>query len=204
MDQATEAARSSVRNLGALYSVVVGVALAFAMEKLVDAEAASVFQWHLVPLFLALVVTLVPFYHGALRHLDVTYVEHGTSDVRAGALLADFLLLFLEGSLFVGLSVLLGRPEVFGWTLVALLLLDAIWGFTAHLAFSRHPKLKAEARWAFVNAGTVVILVLFLIVLGAYPPGRVPESGGLEIGLLGIAAIRTVVDYAVSWEFYTA
>lgn len=111
------AAESSVRNLGALYSVVVGVALAFAMENIIDPAAlGSPFRWELLPLFFTLVVTLVPFYHGALRHLDVTYVEHGGADVKAGALLADFLLLFLEGSLFVGLSVLLGRPEVFAWT----------------------------------------------------------------------------------------
>ena len=133
----------------------------------------------------------------------MTYVEQGGSEVRAGALLADFLLLFLEGSLFVGLSVLLERPEVFAWTFVALLILDTIWGFTAHLAFSKHPKLRAEARWAIINAVAVVGLGLFLILLGAFPPGTHPESAGLEIGLLGIAVLRTVIDYVVSWGFYT-
>lgn len=86
---------------------------------------------------------------------------------------------------------------------VALLALDMIWGFTAHLAFARHPKLNAEARWAIINAVAVVVLALFLILLGAFPPGVQPESAGLEIGLLGIAALRTVIDYVVSWGFYT-
>ena len=59
------AAESSVRNLGALYSVVVGVALAFAMENVIDPGApGSPFRWELLPLFFTLVVTLVPFYHG--------------------------------------------------------------------------------------------------------------------------------------------
>ena len=197
------AAESSVRNLGALYSVVVGVALAFAMETVIDPAApGSPFRWRTVPLLLVLVVTLVPFYHGALRHLDVTYVEQGGTDVRAGALLADFLLLFFEGSLFVALAVLLERPEVFAWTFVGLLALDTMWGFAAHLAFSRHPKLRAEARWAIINAVTVVVTVIFLILLGAFPPGTVPQSAGLEIGLLGLATLRTVVDYIASWGFY--
>lgn len=205
MPDTLNAAESSVRNLGALYSVVVGVALAFAMERVVDpSSVGSPFQWDLLPLFFALLVTLIPFYHGALRHLDVTYVEQRGAEVRAGALLADFLLLFLEGSLFVGLAALLERPEVFAWTFVALLTLDTIWGFTAHLAFSRHPKLKEEARWAIINAVTVVVLVLFLILLGAYPPGSQPHAPGLAFGLLGIAVLRTVVDYFVSWEFYIA
>ena len=44
------AASSSVRNLGALYSVVVGVALAFAMEGVIDPMAAgSPFQWRMFP-----------------------------------------------------------------------------------------------------------------------------------------------------------
>lgn len=205
-DQLTiRAAESSVRNLGALYSVVVGVALAFAMESVIDpAAVGSPFQWHLLPLFFVLVVTLIPFYHGALRHLDVTYVEHGGKDVRAGALLADFLLLFLEGSLFVALAVLMARPEVFAWTFVALLVLDTIWGFTAHLAFSKHPVLKAEARWAIINAVAVAVLILFLILIGAYPPGVPPTAPGLEVGLLMIALVRTVLDYMASWEFYTS
>lgn len=126
MDGARTAAKSSVRNLGALYSVVVGVALAYAIEEVIDPVAATPFSWHLMPLFIALLATLVPFYHGALRHLDVTYVEHPGEGLNNGALLADFLLLFVEGSLFVALASLLDRPVWFGWTLVSLLLLDAL------------------------------------------------------------------------------
>jgi hypothetical protein len=85
---------------------------------------------------------------------------------------------------------------------VVLLLLDAVWGFAGHLAFSKHPINKAEARWAMINIGAVLILVLFLVAIGAFPPGVPATTPGLEFGVLALALVRTVVDYVVSWKFY--
>jgi hypothetical protein len=45
-------------------------------------------------------IIIVPFYHGAVRHLFATYIEDGGSKrIKNGALLADFFLLFVEGYL---------------------------------------------------------------------------------------------------------
>jgi hypothetical protein len=143
---------SSVRSLANLYSVVIGVGLSLGIVNLVDAAKAPIpVKLGLLPYFVSYLVTLIPFYHGALRHLDATYVEEGGRQVRSGGLLLDFLVLFLESCLLLALAVLLPSPQLYAWGLVALLSVDIIWGFLAHVAFS---KAGAELKWAYINIAT--------------------------------------------------
>jgi hypothetical protein len=117
-----------------LYSVVVGLGLSLSIFNLIDTTRTPIpIKLELLPFFLAFIVTLIPFYHGALRHLDITYVEQGGKQVRNGALFADFAILFIEGCLLLALAVLLSTPQFFAWGLAALLAIDTIWGFAAHL-----------------------------------------------------------------------
>ncbi|MBK9067349.1 MAG: hypothetical protein IPL76_10780 [Gemmatimonadetes bacterium] len=51
--------------------------------------------------------TLFPFYHGALRHLDDAYLENENHHIKRGALIFDFLLLFLHAMCFVVLALLI-------------------------------------------------------------------------------------------------
>src|SRR5687767_6528182 len=78
----------SVVHLQGLHTVVVGVALFIAINKLVDAEADVPTHFGALPYFVAYLVTLVPIYHRALRHLDVAYLE-GDGHPRAEALMVD-------------------------------------------------------------------------------------------------------------------
>lgn len=82
-----------VRHLQGLYTVVVGLALAVAMTNLLDQEAAFPVRLEVLPYLLAYLVTLVPFYHGALQHLDIAYIEDPDTSTKPGALLADWGLL---------------------------------------------------------------------------------------------------------------
>ena len=84
----------SVQNLQELYTVAVGMALTLAITRIVP-EAGSPVVVSL-PNLVAYVVTLVPFYHGAMRHMDVSCRGARTGTVREGALLGDFFLLFIE------------------------------------------------------------------------------------------------------------
>jgi len=123
------ARHNSVTALSELYTVVIGVALSIAIANSLDASA------HPVPLKLmtiinvfTFIVLIIPFYHGAVRHLFATYVEQGGSEtIKNGALLADFFLLFFEGCLFVLMASVLNDTVAFGWVLVALLMLDSVW-----------------------------------------------------------------------------
>jgi hypothetical protein len=195
------ARHNSVTALSELYTVVIGVALSIAIANSLDASA------HPVPLKLStiinvftFIVLIVPFYHGAVRHLFATYVEQGGSKpIKNGALLADFFLLFFEGCLFVLMAAVLNDTVAFGWVLVALLMLDSVWGFLAWLAFASEEAQYAERLWSLINAITAVLLALILIFLDQTFVSRPLLS---EVGVFAIIALRTIVDYALCWSFY--
>ncbi len=156
----------------------------------------------LLPLFFSYLLTLIPFYHGALRHLDVTYVEKAGREVRSGALLADFLVLFLESCLLFSLAVLLPAPQLYAWGLAALLVVDTGWGFLAHIAFSQSGEHKAELRWALINLLTGGVLCVLLTVIGPFPPQADVTDGKLGVIVLVISVGRSCMDYALNWHFY--
>lgn len=184
--------RESVRGLSDLYSVVVAVALSGAVVKLVDANSEGLpIRFELFPYFVAFLATLIPFYHGALRHLDKTYVEERGRGVLKGALLVDFVLLFVEGCMFLGISLLMHRPSAVVWGLTFLLFFDALWGIGAHLLFTQRGAQKAELRWAWINLACVAVLVGSLLGVGVPPGYRSGPRPILGMGLVGILVGRS-------------
>jgi len=198
-----EAKKNSVRNLQNLYSIVVGLGLSLAIYNLLDfSRVGWPFRFELAPFFVSFLVTLIPFYHGALRHLDAAYTEQDSGQVRGGALLADFWLLFIESCILLGLAVLLPTPQFFAWGLVLLLAIDTIWGFLAYLVFSKKVESKSELHWALINLITVVILSVCFVIIGIFPPVAGVVVPSLWIIILSVCFIRTIVDYVVCWTFY--
>jgi hypothetical protein len=199
-----ESRANSVRHLEGLYTVVVGLGLSLSILNVVDPKLEGLpIRIDLLPYFISFLVTIIPFYHGALRHLYITYVEKEGKQVRNGALLADFVMLFIESCFFLGLAVLITKPLFFAWGLATLLLFDSVWGFTAHIGFSQDVKPKAEVRWALINLLTTAGLVIYFCLIDMVPIGASVQAGAkLAIGLIVISVLRTVIDYAVSWNFY--
>jgi hypothetical protein len=74
-------------------------------------------QWQAVPYLVAYLVILIPFYHGALRHLEVTHVSGSATN--PVSLLMDWGLLFIESCMFLVLAMLIGRPRAFSCVLFA-------------------------------------------------------------------------------------
>ena len=177
---------SSVKHLQTLYTVVVGVALTVALE---DISATAPGQISLlssvdaVLLLVAFIATLLPFYHGALRHLDVTWIEKEGRDVKSGALLADFVILFIEGCLFLLIARQLSSPFHFGVGLASLLAIDVIWGVVAHAAFTQHGADKAEWKWVENNVVAVVVIVALLISVRTWVP-QPAQATWNAVGLL--------------------
>jgi len=200
-----EAQTNSVRNLEHLYTTVVAIALSLAIYNIIAATRETPFKWELVLFFIALLVTLIPFYHGALRHLDITYVEEGGKPVRKPTLLFDFLALFTESCLLVAMAALLPRPHYFVWVLAVLLAFDAVWGFTAYLGFSKERKPKPELTWAQINFVSAILISIFLlIVLGFVPFIEIGYFSNLKLSvwIFGLSLLRTVVDYKLCWDTY--
>lgn len=198
-----ESRKNSVKNLEYLYSTVVGLGLSLAIYNLINAAREQLpIKLDLLPFFFTLLITLIPFYHGAVRHLDITYVEHGGKHMRKGALLADFTALFLESCLLLALGVLLEKPLFFVWGLVLLFAFDAIWGFVAHLGFTQKVKPKPELRWAIINLITAIFLSVYLVCFRFMPSATYESDPKIWGVVLCVAFLRSVIDYWWCWDTY--
>src|SRR4051794_32585208 len=95
------AQRRVVARLEDLYGMVIAVGLGLAVEDMLRSRDGSLnVAWNHAWLLAALLVTLVPFYQGALLHLDKKY-EREQDAHSTEVLLLDFIGLFLEALLFV-------------------------------------------------------------------------------------------------------
>jgi hypothetical protein len=195
----------SVAHLQGLYGVVVALALSIAVERVLPASGRDVLH---LPLLLAsaLLATLVPFYHGALRHLDEQYVVAEASPPREWALLVDFPLLFLESGLFLAMAVAVARPRLFLAVFFILLAVDVVWAWLTTMILAASPPgesrrgLRAQNTWSVVNllacGGLGLLGVLSL-------SDRIP-TGSLWWAIMGVAVARSALDYALTWRFYVA
>ena len=198
-----DARRRSVEHLQGLYTVVAGVALTLAITKLFDEKASMPLRVDVLPYFVAYLFTLVPMYHGALRHLDITYFGDEKAGARAGALMFDWALLFIEGCFLLALAEVLQKPAAFGWGLCIFLGFDCIWAFVANLGFAPEAKEhRPEWKWASINFVAVCFLALSLVVADAVEAklGLLTSFRWIFILVVGVA--RTIWDYAWCWSYY--
>lgn len=193
---------NSVRSLINLYTVVMGVALSLATTKLIDAQSGlQAVTASSGLLFVAFIATLLPFYHGALRHLDDAYIENNNTHIKDGALVLDFLLLLLHGIAFVVLSILIAVPNHFAWALVGLLTIDVVWGVFVHFASSSRDNQAAEWKWTIINFVFVALSLWYLIANTIYFESMVAPLN-LSIPISIACVLRTLVDYLWAKEFY--
>lgn len=188
--------KRSVDALQRLYTIVIGLSLTEGAKRIFDPNAAAssggaaeVDAWlH----FLGLVVTIVPFYHGANRHLDDAYIFDTSERTRKAALIFDFFILFAEGTLFAMMGLSIYKAERFYNLMLALLLVDVIWAGASMLLKGISPPLL---KWCLTNLAAI-ILVYVALNTQLLPPDR------RELLLVAFLVIRTVADYALSWKFY--
>jgi hypothetical protein len=191
-----DALARTVRNLENLYAVVVAVGLTLAVQQLISFHSAGVdFQWNTLPAFLAFIVTLVPFYHGAERHLEDAYVDNPRAGSNPRRLLFDFAILFIEACVLLGAAAVVRYPQALIVALIALWVIDVVWGLTARVVF----RLRDEVMtWALINSVAVVGFSLLLVVAWTTDIGDVV----LALLLFATSLIRTIADYRTSWSFY--
>jgi hypothetical protein len=194
--------QNAVRSLSSLYTVVIGVALSLSAVQLVN-RSGGILSIPLAELllFLSFIFTLVPFYHGALRHLDDAYLENSNLHIRAGALILDVLLLISHGMVFVVLSLLLAKPGQFAWLLVAVLAVDVVWGALVYYGASTHSKDGAEGKWALINLIFVVVSGVLLLSFDIGLQLQVDPTK-VSAGVFAVSLLRTIADYGLCWAFY--
>lgn len=181
----------SIDSLQRIHALISALALGEAVRRLIvnPGAADATFNVDALPQFVALVCTIVPFYHGMHRHLEDTYLF--ATDVRhpKGVLLIDFVVFLVEASTFFALAALF-KTTAFYWILAALLTFDACWGGLTAII---NPATKF--RWCLLNfcAAAAMLIVLSLDVF----------RPGMDVWLLTlIVGVRTILDYSTHWRFY--
>jgi hypothetical protein len=198
LDVERERRTSSVRHLQNLYSIGVTVALGFAFERTIASESKE----RAIPLLIAFILTLLPFYHGTVRHLDDAYIFRRVN--RNEAILAESLARFLEACLFFGLAASVDKPIFFAWMYVTLLIVNIGWSWLTEVACVKpERRLSAPHDWRDVNLVTVAIAISCLTALHTFRLAS-NESVLLEVGLVVVTFARTTADYRKSWGFYAA
>jgi lysylphosphatidylglycerol synthetase-like protein (DUF2156 family) len=140
-------------------------------------------------------VTLVPFYHGAERHLEDAYVDNPREGANPRRLLFDFAILFIEACVLLGAAAVVRYPQALLVALIALWVVDIVWGLTARVVFQLRDEVMT---WALINSVAVIGFSLLLVVAWT------TDVGDVVLGLLLLATslIRTIADYRSSWSFY--
>lgn len=201
--RAIEARFNSIKQLCDLYIVVISIAAGLAFRDIVDPGIRPIpIRIDRLVLFGAFMITVIPFFHGGVRHLYATYIEvGGSSRVKNWVVLIDYYLLFVGGGLFVALSSCLDNAHAFAVVLTGLLTLDIVWGILAQIGFGGTQAQRTELSWAKINAVTVVVLLMFLLTERALLGARLGETD-LRLFLLLLASVRTGVDYYWNHAFY--
>jgi hypothetical protein len=200
----TDIRQKSMEHLQKLYSTTVGISLSLALYRLLESWAKnSEVKYTCSLLFGAFLVTLIPFYHGALVHLDRAYAstDDSPSKKKDIAHLFAFLMLFIESCLLVALAFLvsLKKPTFFAWSITILFTVDVIWALVTHaLGCTVDKEKRFELKWALINFSTLCILVPILYSGRYYRIDNIP----LAIGLLAGSIVRTFYDYALCWRCY--
>jgi hypothetical protein len=184
----------SVEHLQGLYSIMVAIAMGFAFQRMITSSSKATE----ILLLASLIVTLIPFYHGTLRHLDDTYVLAHVD--RGRGVLAEFAVRFLESSLFLGLAATIREPVPFACVYLALLTVNIGWSLLTE-ALCEYRAGGPTTAWRAINAGATAATVATLLFVER-AGSEVSGSLALPIGLAAIAVGRTLADYGSAGDFY--
>lgn len=192
---------NSIRALQTLYAVLVGVALTNAVTVIIDPAKVPVpVKIDALYLGLAFLITVIPFFHGAVRHLDRIYSESGPRSTRWYLFAGDFLGLFGEGCVLVAMAALLTRPRPFTSALLILLMADAIWSGAVWAVMRDKP--HSERSWAWINAFAGVALGVLLLLTYTMNLPVLGHGRRLWVFVLPLCIFRSAVDYRVCWPDY--
>jgi hypothetical protein len=195
----TNALSRSVDSLKGIYAIFIALAIGNIAQTLFKDAPADIQQLEIIvhiPALIIFFVTIVPFFHGMNRHLDVFYIEQGCKI--KGLLLADFLIFCIEGVLLFIFTIRFKIGiEGFAW-LGILLAIDAIWALIAN-AIHDEKLSRTVSIWALLNL--ITIIVAFLIYQ-FYNDLEEFTIFAFKICLVIVAILRTVLDYYYAWDFY--
>lgn len=181
---------NSLSGLKTVYSVVIALSITEAIKSIFDIEVYKNtygINLGLLPTFSIFIITLIPFYQGALRYLSEIQKDknYKTSLKR----IIDFVFFFLESLLFYWIALLINEKILFFKIMTVLLISDILWLITV-LYYKKD--LFNKIKWWCILNFILVILLLLLFYMNYY-----------NINVLLLMFIgRTSCDYCCTWKFY--
>lgn len=183
----------TARHLQSLYVVGAGLGAAIALGNMItNADTNPSLEWVSVPVVAAYLVTLIPFFHGAMLYMDKEF--RGSPPV----VMIDFVALFSQTVLFFVMAEFVREPTSYAWSWIALLGVDVLWVGWLMTPFVTRRKDQAADRtfrlylpWALINGVCIAVLIPVIAAID-WPLG--PDLRVAAI-LAGIAVVRTIADY---------
>jgi hypothetical protein len=141
------------------------------------------------------ILLLVRYYHGNSLHLLDRYAEGTPARNIDVALPTDAFFILFQGIILAALSFSVRTMDLFGWLLLALLFVDAIWAGML-LRLNQEPTNSYLKSWFQINcAGALILIVVLVSTLSGGP--RI-----VSICLFSFIAVHTFFDYWWNWRRY--
>jgi hypothetical protein len=213
---ATESAQAAASDIGSvlfslkeIVSIVMGLALTNSVLALITGHHyTSVLALSSLPLAGVLytgvlIMNIVRFYHGNMRHMQSLYgaparnialSTHGS----LGNLGLDFSVVFLESIIFAVISFYAGHRGDFVVLFLILLAVDLMWNIVTMQEGSVPRDVSHQRRWMMNNV--LAVLALFGLYF-AYQNHHNHHPVLMHIAV-GVIALNTAIDFAISWGFY--
>jgi hypothetical protein len=192
----------SVVNLQRLYAIVMSLAIAESLRRLLSdyGNSGSLPAFASSVAVVSLLITAVPYFHGANRYLEAMYIT-GESQVNSGTLMVDFVALFVEGLIFFVLAVVIDQTRVFVTILALLFLFSSVWIGVRYVAAIKGRKPPVIVSWPIANlVAAICLLTLVWSELPRWSPWPPAIFMSVALGVTSLA--RTVYDYYSGWDFY--
>jgi hypothetical protein len=150
-----------------------------------------------------LMVNIVRFYHGNVRHLDAAYGSESVARAASGrhveprgGLGLDFFIIFTQSLLFSITSFYINVPSIYVSLFIVLLGFDVIW--TVYSQQTEGDLAASPQRtWLLNNLVAVTTLVVLYLVYKAHPS----RDWALDVAVAVLAG-TTIIDFALNWRFY--
>jgi hypothetical protein len=192
----------SVNNLQRLYAIVMSLSIAESLRRLLSdlGDKGILPELGASVAVFSLLVTAIPYYHGANRYLEATYIT-GERQAKSQTLIFDFLALFIEGLIFFTLAVVIKNISIFFTLLAILYIYDSLWVGITHLTTIKEQRPANIRSWMLANFVAAIMLLIF-VWSNLFNQAFWSSNFALILALGATALIRTMYDYYSTWDFY--
>ncbi len=199
-----KALERSVNHLQILFSIVFGISITTLLSKIttiindIGYKNMKIYIPYLL-MGLSYFILVIPFYHGANRYMDQTYILNNDKNEKRFSLMIDFFFLFFEGVIFLILSLLIKNIHWFYIIICLLLFYDFLWVGLSFLYNNCEQIKKNNTKykwWGICNVITGIIILLSNSI------NIWTDVIYLHIFIFILLFIRSVLDYILVWDFY--